>query len=321
MPQATRDDFDAAITALRNHYCNPNLRKLHKLQLHNLKFDHKHGSPEDFLVQVQIKATQAYPDPVLPANPPANPRNEQAEIDRFQNAQEANQAVLDNAVNERNRKIKEIFTNAMPNFIKRKLLDQNEAATVQDLCTVARRQMVFFELCPIDDWTRDAFNEVSSTLSENLVGALTKLTQQQHELKQQQTDLSNRINSLNLPSHQNSNSSNNGFNPSQRGSYRFNNRRGFRGRGYANNRGRGRFNNNRGFFNGNQNRTDYSSYPNYNSPQIQETSNQEHLAETTYSKQICYICGYPNHYARDCNKRRPAKRNQQIPYQTAPKNE
>ena len=321
LPQATRDNFDAAITALRNHYCNPNLRELHKLQLHNLKFDHKHGSPEDFLVQVQIKATQAYPDPVLPPIPPANPPNEQAEIDRVQNAQEANQAVLHNAVNEQNRRIKEIFTNAMPNFIKRKLLDQNEAATVQDLCTVARRQMVFFELCPSDDWTRDAFNEVSSTLSENLVGALTKLTQQQDELKQQQTDLSNRINSLNFPSHQNSNTSNNGFNPSQRGNYRFNNQRGFRGRGYANNRGRGSLNNNRGFFNGNQNRTDYSSYPNYNSPHIQEASNQEHIAETTYSKQICYICGYPNHYARDCNKGRPANRNQQIPYQTAPKNE
>ena len=72
----------------------------------------------------------------------------------------------------------------MPNVIKRKLLDQNEAATVQDLCKVARRQMVF-ELCPSDDWTRDAFNKVSSTLSENLVGAITKLTQQQDELKQQ----------------------------------------------------------------------------------------------------------------------------------------
>ena len=206
LPQATKDDFDTAITALRNHYCNPNLRELNKLQLHNLKIDRKNGSPEDFLVEVQIKATQAYPDPVFPPIPPANPPKAQAEIDRVQNAQDANQAVLDNAVNERNRRIKEIFTNAMPNFIKRKLLDQNEAATVQGLCTVARRQMVFFEFCPSDDWTRDAFKDVSSTLSENLVGALRKLTQQD-ELKQQQTDLSKRINSLNVASHQNCNTS------------------------------------------------------------------------------------------------------------------
>ena len=59
LPQATRDNFELSITALRNHYCNPNLRERHKLQLQNLKFDHKTGNPEDFLVQVQIKATQA----------------------------------------------------------------------------------------------------------------------------------------------------------------------------------------------------------------------------------------------------------------------
>ena len=106
LPQATRDDFVAALTALRNHYCNPNFRELHKIQLHNLKFDHKHGSPEDFLVLFQIKATQAYPDPVLPTIPPANPPNEQAEVDRVQNAQDANQAKLDNAVNKRNSRIK-----------------------------------------------------------------------------------------------------------------------------------------------------------------------------------------------------------------------
>ena len=167
LAQATRDDFNAAITALRNHYCNPNLRELHKLLLHNLKIDHKNGIPEDSLVQVQIKATQAYPNPLFPPITPDDPPN--------------NQATLDNAVNERNWRIKEILTNTIPN-LKRKLLDQNDTATVQDLCTVARRQMVFFELCPSDDWTRDALNEVSSALSENIVGALTKLTQQQEEL-------------------------------------------------------------------------------------------------------------------------------------------
>ena len=245
LPQATRDDFDAAITALRNHYCNPNLRELHKLQLHNLKFDHKDGSPEDFLVQVQIEATQAHPGPLFPPIPPADPPNAQAEIDRVHNAQDASQAALDNVVNERNRRIKEISSNAMPNFIKRKLLDQNEAATVQDLCTVARRQMVFLELCPSDDWTRDAFNEVSSTLLENLVGALTKLTQQEDELKEQQTDMSNRINTLNVFKNQNPNARSNNFNPQQTGNYRFNNQQGFRGRGFNNNRRRGRFSNNR----------------------------------------------------------------------------
>ena len=75
------------------------------------------------------------------------------------------------------------------------------------------------------------------------------------------------------------------------------------------------------FFHGIQNRINYNSYSNYNQPQIQESTNQEHIAETAYSKKVCYICGYPNRYARYCNQRRPANRNQQIPYQTAAKNE
>ena len=58
--QATRDKIDASATTMRNHYCNTNSRELHKLQLHNSTFDHKNGNPEDFVLQVQIKATRAY---------------------------------------------------------------------------------------------------------------------------------------------------------------------------------------------------------------------------------------------------------------------
>ena len=270
LPQATRDDFDFSITALRNHYCNPNLRELHKLQLQNLKFYHKTGNPENFLVQVQIKATEAYPGPVFAPTPPANSSGDQSEIDRVAAVPATNQVILNNVVNERNRRIKN-FTNALPNSLKRKLLDQNEAATVKDLCTVAGRQMAFFELCPSDDWSRDAFNEVSSPLSENLVGALTKLTLQQDELKQQQTDLSNRISSLNIQPTPNQNYIR--TNQAQyRSSNRFNNSREFRGRENFKT-GRGRFNYNRGYYGINYNR--------FNKPQIQESSNNGHIAQKT----------------------------------------
>ena len=50
LSKATRDDFHAALMALRNRYSNPNLPKLHKLHFHNLTLDHKNGSPEDLLV-------------------------------------------------------------------------------------------------------------------------------------------------------------------------------------------------------------------------------------------------------------------------------
>ena len=48
--------------------------------------------------------------------------------------------------------------------------------TVRDLCTIDRRVMVFFEHCPSDDWTRDALNEVSSTLSKFRCGDETDTT-------------------------------------------------------------------------------------------------------------------------------------------------
>ena len=114
LPQATRDNFDLSITALRNHYCNPNLREQHKLQLQNLKFDHKTGIPKNFLVQVQIKATQAYAEQVFAPIP--NPPGDQGETDRLAAAQAANQVFINNAVNERNRRNKEIFTNAKLKF-------------------------------------------------------------------------------------------------------------------------------------------------------------------------------------------------------------
>ena len=145
------------------------------------------------------------------------------------------------------------------------------------------------------NWTRDAFNEVSSTLSESLLVALAKLKQQHDELKHQQTDLSNRINTMNVS--KNPNARNNSFNRRQTGNYRFKNRRGFRGQGISN-KARGRFSNNIGYFNGNQNRINHNFHFNYNTPQIQESTYQEHIAaETTYSKQVCYICGYASHYA------------------------
>ena len=66
-----------------NQYCNPNLRELHKIQLHNLKFDHKNGSPGDFLVQVQMKATQAYPEPVFLPIPPRTCRTPKQKLAEF----------------------------------------------------------------------------------------------------------------------------------------------------------------------------------------------------------------------------------------------
>ena len=226
----------------------------------DLDFDHKSGNPEDFLVQLQIRQHKLtliqYSHQFLLLTY----RMTKQKL-TIQHVQGDNQATLDNALNERNRRIKEIVMNAIPNLIKRKLLDQIEAATVQDLCTVARRQLVFFELCTSDDWTRDAFNEVSSTLWGNLVEALTKLTQQEEKLEQQQktcliesTPWTFRTIEIKIPvttiSTFNIDLNNCKIQPPMR----------IQRTWLCNNSGRGRFNNNRDYFNDNQNRNNYNPY-------------------------------------------------------------
>ena len=119
LSKATKNDFDAAITAPGNHYCSPNVRELHKLQLHNQKFDHKIGNLEGFLVQMQSRATPVYPDTVFPPFPPTDPPVNQARNDRVQPAQDASRATLNNTVHERNRRIRKIFMDAMPNVIRK----------------------------------------------------------------------------------------------------------------------------------------------------------------------------------------------------------
>ena len=85
---------------------------------------------------------------------------------------------------------------------------------------------------------------------ENFIGALTNLTEQQDELKSQQTDSSNRIINLKLTQDSNNYQTPN-QNFQQRGNYRFNNPRGFRGRG--------NFKNNRRYNNGNSYRNNYNN--------------------------------------------------------------
>ena len=103
-----------------------------------------------FSVQVHLKPSQSYPDPVYPPIPTNDPPNNQAEFDKIKNAEDANQSTLDNALNEWQMRTKENSRNGMANFIKKKLLDQIEAKTVQNFCTVAKRQMFFLSFAQVE---------------------------------------------------------------------------------------------------------------------------------------------------------------------------
>ena len=82
-----------------------------------------------------------------------------------------------------------LFKKAMPTFNRLKLLEEPENAMIQELCTKARQKLIFRELCPVDDWSRDGFNEMSTHKSEKFLTVLTKMTETQNSLE-------NRINAL-----------------------------------------------------------------------------------------------------------------------------
>ena len=51
-PEATRNDLEHCLTALRNYFCNPQLQELQVIKLESIKFDPKTDSPENFLVNL-----------------------------------------------------------------------------------------------------------------------------------------------------------------------------------------------------------------------------------------------------------------------------
>ena len=91
----------------------------------------------------------------------------------------------------------------MPIFIRLKLLKEPEDATIKELCTKTRQKLILRELCPVDGWSKDRFNEMSSENSEKFLTVLTKMSENQNSLE-------NRIDALTQkPNSPQQNSSNN----------------------------------------------------------------------------------------------------------------
>ncbi len=138
LPDATKADPTQTLAALRKQLCNPNPTALHMINLENMKFNSKTETPEE-------------------------------SDDDLQKRQEF-------AVLERSNLVKRLFLRAIPKTVRMKLVEEEEVATVNDLCTKARRQLIFMDLYADDD-VRDSFNEVSSQdpLTTKLVDAIRNL--------------------------------------------------------------------------------------------------------------------------------------------------
>ena len=218
-----------------------------------MKFIHKTESPDELLVKLQKLALKAYPTPAdLPVAPvdAAVPNNQ----DRFHRETRENQNRWNFSQMERETHKIRLLKKTMENFIRLKLLEEPEDATIRELCTKARQKLIFEELCPVDGWSRDGFNEMSSENSEKFLTVLTKMSERQNSLENRIDDLTRKLNSPQQ------NSSNN-FEDNEQQTWRGN----FRGPTYQN-RGNRRFSNNQGHQNRNYHNQGSDNYQNNPNP-------------------------------------------------------
>ena len=176
-------------------------------------------------------ALKAYPTPIdLPVAPvdEAVPNDQ----DRFDRETRKNQNRRNFSQMERERHIIRLFKKAMPNFVRRKLVEEPEDATVQELCTKARQKLFLRELCPVDDWSRDGFNDKSSENSEKLLTDLTKMSENQNSLKHRIDSLTQK---LDLPQQNSSNNYKDNEQHTWRGRFRDRTYQNRRNRGYSDN--------------------------------------------------------------------------------------
>ena len=294
------------------------------------------------MVKLQNLAMKAYPPPVdLPVEPlNEEVKNDQQRVDREHRANEKRRNF---ATMERDRHVIRLFKEAMPNFIRLKLLEEPENATIQDLCTKARQRLILRELCPVDDWSRDGFNEMNNDNTDKFLNVITKMSENQTSLEKKLNALTEKFNTQQFSNNSGSNYQTIYQYQRGRGNHRgrYNNsgnkyRGNSRGR-YGNNyRGnnRGRYNyrgNSRGQNSSNYN-SNYKNYNNYKNDSFrQNESNDEttvntgnydgHIETTEFSQKVCYTCGYPNHKARNCEvKGRNSSRGGQFPFNSQPKN-
>ena len=145
-------------------------------------YNHKTENPEAFLVKLQNLANSAYPDaeafPVEAARDQTDGERARVAAETAANAERLHFSQL-----QREQHVKRRFLKAMPNFIRRKLLEQPEERTVGDLCTLARRTLYLNQICEVDDWNANAFSEVSNVQSEEYLNVLAKITETQSAME------------------------------------------------------------------------------------------------------------------------------------------
>ena len=175
---AVRDDYDAAVAALRNRYQNDQRIQLQKILFNSRKMKVSDESPQDFLTELQRLALEAYPDIQARAAAGGRPA-----------------VNAENRAQERTRRVREAFINGMPIKMKRFLMTQPEDMAIDELCTKVSSRLIVDRLYPEDDDT--AFNEVSNFSTKQLLTGIHELSKAQDTLKEETGKLSTELQELN----------------------------------------------------------------------------------------------------------------------------
>ena len=215
-------------------------------------------------------------------------------------------------------------------------MEQPPKATVQELCTLARQQMNIRDLCRKEDYPEDGFNEVSNTISDNLINALSKLNANQESMEKRLQSMDERIKNNGPvtptptnqtpvpPSYPNQAiAQSRPYNPQQEYNYRT--QKNFQNRGpytprfqrtYAPRQYQPR----QQF--GYQQTRPSNSYGYRQQPTTGiQMPRGPYMPVTRAASVFCYTCGYPNHTSSQCSfYNRPNSRSNTFPFQHQPKN-
>ena len=193
--------------------------------MENLKINNRTDSLEEFVKKLQNLALKADSPPI---DLPVEPHNEEVENDqeRFDREHRENEKRRNFATMERDRHVIRLYRKAMPFFIKVKLREEPENATIQDLGTKARQKLTLRKLCIVDDWLHDGFNEMNNDNTEKFLNVIPKISENQTSLETNLNALSEKFNTQQSPSNSGTNDQNIYQNQRGRGNYRgrYNNR-------------------------------------------------------------------------------------------------
>ena len=156
------------------------LAELRIIKLEDIRFDPKTDSGEFSSKNAKL-GTESLPWPALEVIPPAYRHRRQTWSDRTSGSSQRGSIKTCSTREESSNKT--IFQKMHAKLASSKTAWRTGTATVDDICLLARTQLTISNLCKIDDFAENAFNEVSASVSDNLGNVLSKIYKSQENME------------------------------------------------------------------------------------------------------------------------------------------